>query len=87
MENSELRTQAKHRLEDKRGFRNFAVVFVLVSALLVVIWAVSGAGFFWPVFPIAGMGIALAIQAWNVYGQKPVTEDDVQREIDRQRGG
>lgn len=87
MENSELRTQAKQRLEDKRGFRNFAVVFVLVSALLVVIWAVSGAGFFWPVFPIAGMGIALAIQAWNVYGQKPVTEDDVQREIDRQRGG
>lgn len=86
MESSDLRTQAKQRLEDRRGFRSFAAVFVLVSALLVGIWAISGGGFFWPVFPIAGIGIAVAIQAWNVYGQKPISEDEIQREMDRQRG-
>jgi hypothetical protein len=33
--------------------------FVWVSALLVLIWALTGAGYFWPVWPIAGWGMAL----------------------------
>jgi hypothetical protein len=85
MEDNELRDAAKKRLEDKRGFWSFAVVFLLVSALLIGIWAISGAGFFWPMFPIAGMGIGLALQAWSVYGQKPITESDIEREVQHQR--
>jgi hypothetical protein len=30
-----------------------------VMALLVVIWAVTGAGYFWPIWPAIGWGIAL----------------------------
>jgi hypothetical protein len=85
MEDNELRDAARKRLEDKRGFWNFAAVFLLVSALLIGIWAISGAGFFWPMFPIGGMGIGLALQAWSVYGQKPITESDIEREAQRQR--
>jgi hypothetical protein len=87
MEESELREQAKRRLEEKRGFWNFAATFVVVSILLVVIWAFTDQGYFWPVFPIAGMGVALGLQAWKVFGQKPITESDVQQEMQRQRGG
>jgi 2TM domain len=85
MEESELREQAKSRLEAKRGFWNFAVVFVVVNALLVVIWAISDGGYFWPIWPIAGMGIALALHGWSVFGQKPITESDIQQEMQRQR--
>jgi Domain of unknown function (DUF1707)/2TM domain len=37
-------------------------LFLAVSVLLVVIWALSGAGYFWPVWPIAGWGLALAME-------------------------
>ena len=85
MEESELREQAKKRLEDKRGFWNFAVTCVLVSCLLVVIWAVADGGYFWPIYPIAGLGVALALQGWKAFGQRPITESDIQEEIQRQR--
>jgi len=87
MEDNELREQAKQRLENKRGFWNFAVTFVVVSVLLVVIWAVADGGYFWPVFPIAAMGVGLVLHGWSVYGQKPITESDIQQEMQRQREG
>ena len=83
---SDDRSQALDRLKQKRALRGTAGTFVGVSALLVVIWAVSGAGFFWPIFPMIGMGLAIGVQAWNVYGQKPITDADIDREVERERG-
>jgi hypothetical protein len=31
-------------------------VFVAVMALLILIWALSGAGYFWPLWPLVGWG-------------------------------
>ena len=87
MNDDQARADARKRLEDKRGFWNFAAVFVIVSAMLIGIWAISGSGFFWPVFPIGGMAIGLAFSAWGVFGEKQITEADVDREVERQRGG
>jgi hypothetical protein len=56
-----------------------------VQVFLIVIWLVAGAGFFWPIFPLIGFVIAVAAPGWRLYGQKPITEADVEREI--QRGG
>jgi class 3 adenylate cyclase len=39
------------------------VVYVLVNVLLVGIWAASGGGYFWPVWPILGWGIGLGAHA------------------------
>jgi Domain of unknown function (DUF1707)/2TM domain len=36
-------------------------VFVAVNALLVAIWALTGAGYFWPVWPFMGWGIAVVL--------------------------
>jgi hypothetical protein len=43
-------------------------------------------GFFWPIFPILGWGIGVAASAWDVYGRKPISEDEIRREADRLRG-
>jgi hypothetical protein len=80
------RDQAIERVKAKRGFQQMAVTGVLVSIFLVVIWAVSGAGFFWPVFPIVGFGIGMGFAAWNAYGRKPITESEIDQEIERERG-
>lgn len=82
----ELRKQALIEVKKKRDFVNHAVTFVIVNVLLVVIWALTGAGFFWPGFAIAGWGIGLALNAWDVYARKPISEAQIQRETERLRG-
>jgi 2TM domain len=54
----------------------------LVNACLVGIWAVTGAAFFWPIFPLLGWGIGVAFNAWDVY-RPPISEDRIRREMDR----
>ena len=36
-------------------------VFVAVQLLMVAIWALTGAGYFWPVWPFMGWGIGLLV--------------------------
>ena len=77
------REAAIERLKLKRDFRTNFMVYVLVNAFLIVIWAASGAGYFWPIWPIAGWGVGLAIHGYMAYFQKPITEQDIQGEIGR----
>jgi hypothetical protein len=37
--------------------------FLLVNALLVAIWVLTGAGYFWPMWPFLGWGIGVAAHA------------------------
>ncbi len=83
----ELRAAAVKRLRAKQGFYVHATVFGLVNLFLVVIWVVTGisagAWFPWPIFPIFGWGIGLAMHAWGVYGGHLLREERVQREMQR----
>ena len=61
-------------------------MYLAVNATLVAIWAItSDGGLFWPIFPILGWGIGLAANAWDVYGRKPITEDEIRQEQERLR--
>lgn len=84
----ELRQQAVKSLHAKRDFKSHLVTFVGVSILLIVIWALTGAGdFFWPIFPILGWGVFGVIPHWwSVYKTKGITEDQIQEEM-RKIGG
>lgn len=77
------REAAVKRLEEKRDFRIHLTVYVIVNAILVTIWALSGAGYFWPVWPLLGWGIAVAFHALSVYTDRKITEADIQREMAR----
>jgi hypothetical protein len=81
----ELREQAISQLKKKRDFRSHVFIYLLVNTMLVVIWAVTGADFFWPIFPILGWGIGVAANAWDVYARKPLSEDEIQHEAQRLR--
>jgi hypothetical protein len=77
--------QAVSQLKKRRDFLGHLLVYVLVNGFFVVIWAVVGVhGFFWPIFPIAGWGIGVVMNAWDVYWRHPITEQDIQREIERE---
>lgn len=77
------REAAVKRLEARRDFRTHAGIYVIVNALLVVIWAASGAGYFWPIWPIAGWSVGLAFNAWAVYFERPISEEEIRREMER----
>jgi hypothetical protein len=76
---------AVRRLKDKQEFRSHAVAFVLVNSFLVGIWWVTGQGFFWPLFPIAGWGIGLGMHAWSAFGPSVATQEQIEREMERLR--
>ena len=79
-----LRTEALDRLKRKRYFLNHLLVFVMVTASLWVIWAVTGRGFPWPIFPMVGWGLGLAFHGFDAF-RRPFSEDDVQAEMQRLR--
>jgi hypothetical protein len=79
------RDRAVTQLKKRRDFYGHLLVYVLVNTFLVVIWAVVGAhAFFWPVFIIVGWGIGVVMNAWDVFWRRPITEHEIQREIERE---
>jgi hypothetical protein len=91
-----LRDQALLRLKKRRDFKAHMFVYVIVNAVVWSIWTVIGLSsshswWPWPVFVTLGWGIGLVLNAWDVYVRKPITEDELQREIERlqayDRGG
>jgi hypothetical protein len=82
-EKDHLRELAVERIERKREFHAHLLAYVLVNAMLIGIWAASGAGFFWPVFPIMGWGIGIGFHAWDTYRRPEPTEDQIEREMHR----
>lgn len=79
------RDRAVAQLKKRRDFRGHLLIYVLVNAFLVVIWAVTDLhGFFWPVFPIVGWGIGVVMNAWDVYWRREITEVDIEHEIERE---
>ncbi len=80
---TELRERAVKRLKKRRDFRGHLLIYTLVNAFLVVIWAVtSPGGFFWPIFPIVGWGIGVIMNAWDVYFAEDFSEEDIDKEIE-----
>ena len=79
------RSLAIKRLKAKREFRSHVGTYVLVNLLLIGIWAATGAGYFWPIWAILGWGIGIGFHAWSTFGEKPLTEEEIQREIERGR--
>jgi hypothetical protein len=76
---------ARLRLMRKRKFQGDAVAYVVINAFLVGIWAVSGFGYFWPGWVLAGWGVLLLLDAWDAFYRHDVTEEDIQRELHKTR--
>jgi 2TM domain len=79
----EERQLARRRVQNRRDFSAHLVTYVVVNAFLILIWAVTGAGYFWPIWVLAGWGIGLVLHYWDAFVRRPVTEADVDEEVSR----
>jgi uncharacterized ion transporter superfamily protein YfcC len=77
------RQQALARVKNRRDFGAHLVAYVVINAFLIMIWAVTGAGYFWPVWILAGWGAGLVMHAWTAFIQRPITEADIDAELRR----
>ena len=86
----DLRKLAKKRLKAKQDFKQFLGIWLGVSLLLLAIWALTSYStgkllYFWPVWPIGGMGVAAFFMVLDAYGpgQRGITEADIDAEVER----
>jgi uncharacterized protein DUF1707/2TM domain-containing protein len=70
-----LRPPGARRAEAKAALVRSILWFGLISVVLLVVWAMTGRDYFWPVWPILGFSFALLWQAFNVYGPRPFDDD------------
>lgn len=83
MDGQERREAAVKRLKEKRDFWQHLVVYVLVNGLLIVVWWVTNRpGHFWPLWPLLGWGIGLAMHAWETF-RRPISEEAIRKEMEK----
>ena len=81
----ELHEEAKQRVQKRRDLGTHAVVFVVMNAMFVAIWALTGSDYFWPAWIIGLWSVGLIMNVWDVYFRRPVTEHDIEQELKRIR--
>lgn len=83
MSDDAARQQAIQRLHQRRGFMNYVIGAVVISLFMVAIWALSGQGYFWPIWVMGGFLIGGIFYGVNNVMNKPLTEDQIQREMQK----
>ena len=63
--------RATERAQARRDALAFTLSGPLVTALLIAIWAATGSGYFWPLWPMLGMSIVLLVALWRAFGPVP----------------
>jgi hypothetical protein len=81
------------QLQDRRrrGLRIRASILGMVALVIVAVWALTGAPNEWPVWPLLGLGLVVALDAWQVLGILPARRSELAgepnpRALQRRRG-
>jgi len=74
--------QARKNLQVRRHWQNRLTTMVVVGVLLIVVWAITGAGYFWPGWVIGAFAVVEILRyARNQRG--PISRKDVEEETHR----
>lgn len=82
-----LHDQALRQIKKRRDFRAHLFAYVVINVVLWGVWAIIGvtadSWYPWPLWVTIGWGVGLTFNAWDVYLRRPITEDEIRREMDR----
>ncbi|MBX3094344.1 MAG: 2TM domain-containing protein [Cryobacterium sp.] len=81
----DIRDVARKSLKAKTDFKIFFGVAIIVSLIVTGVWFLSGrSDYFWPIWPMLGLAIALAFSGFNAYGPSShITESAIDAEVER----
>ena len=81
-EQQDFQKAAKERLQAQQQFKKMMGGFVVLWLFMTAVWALSGAGYFWPAWVIVGTLFAGAALGWRAYGPRSSDEGPSQAQID-----
>jgi mannose/fructose/N-acetylgalactosamine-specific phosphotransferase system component IID len=81
-EQQDFQKAAKERLQAQQQFKKMMGGFVVLWLFMTAIWALSGAGYFWPAWVIVGTVFAGAALGWRAYGPRSSDAGPSQAQID-----
>jgi hypothetical protein len=58
------------RAHARRDAISLAIAGPLVTAILLIVWATTGAGYLWPIWPMLALSLALVVAMWRAYGPR-----------------
>ena len=82
-QSSDERESALRRLKKKRDVQSQLAAFVVINAAVWGIWVAVGGGYPWPAWLTGAWAIGLLLSAWDAYVRRPITDADVQHEMER----
>jgi hypothetical protein len=71
MNNSTDRERAAERALARRDALALTLCGPIVAVVLLAVWALAGAGYFWPAWPMLGISIAMLVALWRAFGPVP----------------
>ena len=77
----ERRERAITRLKKRRDFHADLFAYVVVNTFVVIIWAMTGTGFFWPIFLMLAWGVGVIFHARDTYWGDEPSEERIRREM------
>lgn len=80
VDQDQARKAAEDRLQQQAAVKKTVGGFLITILASIVIWALTGQGYFWPVWVILGLGLATAGMAWSAYGPREKTPSQAEIE-------
>ena len=78
--------QARKNLQARRHWQNRLMSMVVVIALLIVVWAVTGTGYFWPGWVLGAFAVVLVLRYVRTQ-RGPISQKEVEEETHRIQSG
>ena len=78
--------KAALQMQRWRDFGSQVLAYAIGSIVFIIIWAVQGRGFFWPIYPQLVWGLGLSVQHFTVVIRGQITDEDVQSKLNRNGG-
>ncbi|XUW99573.1 MAG: 2TM domain-containing protein [Dehalogenimonas sp.] len=90
MSEQEILDEARRRVKKKREFLSHFGSYVAVNAVLIIIWALSGQGYKWFLWPLGIWGVFVVWNFFEVYVFRSSTQTEqsaIRKEVDRIKRG
>jgi 2TM domain-containing protein len=81
-DDSDPRRAAVKRIKARRDFWLHLLMYAVLNGAFIALWATTGQGYFWPMWVLAGWGIGVIANAWQVFA-RPISEEQIRREMSR----
>ena len=78
--------QTALQIQRWRDFGSQVLAYGIGNVVFIVIWAIQGRGFFWPMYPLLVWGLGLSVQHFTVVIRGQITDEEVRRSLSRNGG-